>query len=165
MILSIVPGFYCSVFVQNIRHYLFLSSLFQFTTQQLAPTNPTSSSFSRLVHTELISLAEVKQECRHFLRPHLTCQEAPALPPLQVVHHTKVWYKTLATGDDEATWTQLKVDHFVRLQWWVKMVNCLLLPELLRNGLYTAINAWSSHWPCPINWRITDEHQFNSVQL
>ena len=42
----------------------------------------TSSSFSRLLHTELISQPEISLESRHFRRPepHLM-QETPTLPP------------------------------------------------------------------------------------
>ena len=47
----------------------------------------TSSSFSRLLHTELISQPEISLESRHFRRPepHLM-QETPALPPPSVRH-------------------------------------------------------------------------------
>ena len=62
---------------------MFTIVLFPPPSSQDGSSSLTSSSFSRLVHTELISPPEISLESRHFrpAEPHLM-QEAPALPPL-----------------------------------------------------------------------------------
>ena len=69
------------------NEYYCVVPLFSLMFSAITASQLTSSSFSRLLHTELISQPEISLESRHFRRPepHLM-QETPALPPPSVRH-------------------------------------------------------------------------------